>query len=48
MLERLQTLRAEMDKTAVSLHHELEERQEQIARREDYSAARDEVYKRRL
>ncbi len=48
MMERLQTLRAEMDKTAVSLHHELEERQEQIARREDYSAARDEVYKRRL
>ncbi len=48
MIERLQTLRAEMDKTAVTLHHELEERQEQIARREDYNAARDEVYKRKL
>jgi len=48
MIERLQTLRAEMDKTAVTLHHELEERQEQIARREDYNAARDDVYKRKL
>jgi hypothetical protein len=48
MIERLQTLRAEMDKTAVSLHYELEERQEQIARREDYAAARDDIYKRKL
>ncbi|MBP6470187.1 MAG: hypothetical protein KBE23_04145 [Chloroflexi bacterium] len=48
MIERLQTLRAELDKTAVTLHHELEERQEQIARREDYTAARDDVYKRSL
>ena len=48
MIERLQTLRAELDKTAVTLHHELEDRQEQIARREDYTAARDDVYKRSL
>ncbi|MBK8988359.1 MAG: hypothetical protein IPM39_20200 [Chloroflexi bacterium] len=47
MMERLQTLRAEMDKTAAALHHQLEERQEQIARREDYNAARDDVYKRK-
>jgi len=47
MMERLQTLRAEMDKTAVSLQHELEERTEQIARREDYNAARDDVYKQK-
>lgn len=48
MIERLQRLRAELDKTAVTLHQELEERQEQIARREDYSAARDDIYKRSL
>lgn len=42
-LERLQRLQQELDKTAVSLHEELAERQEQIALREDTAAAREEI-----
>lgn len=48
MLERLQTLQKELDKTAVTLHHDLADRQEQVARREDNVAAREEVRRRKL
>lgn len=43
MLERLHTLQRELDKTAVTLHHELADREEQIAHREDIAAAREEI-----
>ncbi len=43
MWEEMQALQRELDKTAVTLHHELAEREEQIARREDMAAARGEV-----
>jgi chromosome segregation ATPase len=49
-IERLQQLRKEMNKAADSLHTELEERGEQIAQREDKTAAREDIedVKRRL
>lgn len=48
MRERLHTLQRELDKTAVTLHHELADRKEQITRREDVAAAREEIRSSRL
>ncbi len=45
MMERLQQIRKEMQKTADSLHTSLEEREEQIALREDKIAAREEIWR---
>ncbi|MCB8945712.1 MAG: hypothetical protein H6658_18340 [Ardenticatenaceae bacterium] len=49
-MERLQQIRRDLDKTAESLHSELDDRQEGIAQREDHVAAREEIdeIKRRL
>lgn len=49
-MERLQQLRKEINKTADSLHTTLQDRTEQVAVREDKTAAREEIeeVKRRL
>lgn len=49
-MERLQQLRKEINKTADSLHTALQDRTEQVAVREDKTAAREEIeeVKRRL
>ena len=49
-MARLQRIRRDLDKTAESLHTELDDRQEEIAQREDHVAAYEEIeeIKRRL
>jgi len=49
-MARLQQIRRDLDKTAESIHTELDDRQEEIAQREDHVAAYEEIeeIKRRL
>jgi phage shock protein A len=49
-MARLQQIRRDLDKTTESIHTELDDRQEEIAQREDHGAAYEEIeeIKRRL